>query len=95
MEWVVTDVVALNHDHGLILHRRRMVDAASVALQPTTAEIIITDRVQAAAMQVITANATETLISGTTVIIGSEIGTVTEIETAAGAATAPRQHLLL
>ena len=72
-----------------------MADAATVAQQqPTTAEIIITGRVQAAAMQVITATATETLISAITVIIGSAIGTVTAIEMAAGAATDPQRHRL-
>lgn len=71
-----------------------LMDVATVAQQLKTAEIIITARVQVV-MQAIIATATETLISGITVIIGSAIGTVTEIEMAAGAATAPQQHLLL
>ena len=75
-----------------------LMDVATVAQQLKTAEIIITARVQVV-MQAIIATATETLISGITVIIGIVIGieivTVTAIVIAVGAAMVPQQHHLL
>ena len=94
-----------NHDHGLILHRRRMVaevvlmDVAIVVHLLTAAEIIITALVEVVT-QAITVTATETLIRGIiviTVIIGIGIVTETVTETAmvAEAAMAPDLHLVL
>ena len=89
-----------NHDHGLILQRRRMaavvapMDVATVVQLLTVAEIIITARMLVVT-QAITATATETLISGIiviTVIIGIGIEIVTGTVMEGGAAMAHHHH---
>ena len=104
VEEAVEEVVR-NHDHGLILHRRRMVavvvlmDVTTVAKLLTAVEIIITAQVRAV-MQAITETATETPISGTIVIIVTTvitviIGTVTAIVMAEGVAMVLQDHLVI